>query len=65
MYKYPLNGGGFPLAEFVCYMRYYLHHGFKINMQLKFNILQVITLLKWLLNIFVCVLNLMTIFHAF
>ena len=60
MYKISLNGvslneGVFPLADFVCYMRYYLHYGFKISMHLKYNILLVITLLSWLLNIFVCV----------
>ena len=65
--KNPLNGGGFPLAYFLCYIHYYLHYGFKISMLLKYDILLAITLLTWLLNIYVCVcvcLNIMTLFYV-
>ena len=54
VYKISLQGGRFPWADFLCYIRYYLHYGFMISMLLLYNILLVITLLTWLLNVFLC-----------
>ena len=51
--------------QILCNIRYYLHYGFKISMRLYYNTLLVTTLLTWLLNIFVCVLSLMTLFYVF
>ena len=62
MYEMSLQRGR---VSILCYIRDYLHHGFKISMLLKYNILLKITLLTWLLNIFVCFLNLMILFYAF
>ena len=42
--------GRVSISIFLCYIRYYLHYGFKLSMLLKYNILLVITLLRCLLN---------------
>ena len=43
--------GRVSISIFLCYIGHYLHYGFKISMLLKYNILLVIYLLRWLLNI--------------
>ena len=57
VYNIPSRGRVSISRFLICYIRYYLHYGFKISMLLKYNILLVLNLLTRLLNIFVCYIS--------